>query len=143
MPQKDIPEKQIPRYELPLKVYISWCCCPLPQVPAARATDPTGQLGRAMAEEGLWATYLAMQAAGVPPHVSRRALSKAIHISPSSVRSWARLGMVTVDSAVHPGGGAQTHDAPADEGTVMMLTSVAFNIYIYIYIPRSLLIDYH
>lgn len=72
----------------------------LPQVPSA--ADPTGQAGRAIAEEGLWATHLAMRAEGAPRSVSRRALSRALHISPCSVRSWARLGMVAVDSAVRP-----------------------------------------
>lgn len=38
--------------------------------------------------------------AGEPESLSRRALCAAVHLSPSSVRSWARLGAAVTESAV-------------------------------------------
>lgn len=72
----------------------------LSRIPSA--ADPTGQAGRLLSEEALWASHLAMRAAGAPASISRRALCRAVHVSPASVRSWARLGMLVVDTAVRP-----------------------------------------
>lgn len=68
----------------------------LPKRPTA--SDGNGQLARSQAEEDLWASHLALRAAGAPSTLSRRALSKAVHLSPSSTRSWARLGAVAADA---------------------------------------------
>ncbi|CAN0018429.1 unnamed protein product, partial [Laminaria digitata] len=68
----------------------------LPKRPTA--SDGNGQLARSKAEEDLWATHLALGAAGAPTPSCRRALSKAVHLSPSSTRSWARLGAVAADA---------------------------------------------
>lgn len=65
-----------------------------------KAFDPDGRAMRAAIEEELWASHLALRAAGEPDSVSRRALCKAVHLSPSSVRSWIRLGTVVADAAV-------------------------------------------
>eukprot|EP00903_Cladosiphon_okamuranus_P012909 g12052.t2 len=81
----------------------------LPKRPTA--SDADGRLSRQnAAEEDLWAIHLAMRATGAPDAACRRALSKAVHLSPSSISSWARLGAATADEAashsgqgVHPG----------------------------------------
>lgn len=64
----------------------------------ATASDGNGQLARSQAEEDLWAIHLALRAVGAPAPSSRRALSRAVHLSPSSTRSWARLGTVAADA---------------------------------------------
>lgn len=48
----------------------------------------------------MFAAHLAMRTVGEAESLSRRALCAAVHLSPSSVRSWARLGAVVTDSAV-------------------------------------------
>lgn len=52
--------------------------------------------------------------AGASESLSRRALCAAVHLSPSSVRSWARLGAVITESAVTL---PPTLDPATDEGT--------------------------
>ncbi|CAB1097731.1 unnamed protein product [Ectocarpus sp. CCAP 1310/34] len=66
----------------------------------ATSSDHGGSFARQhAAEEDLWAIHLAMRATGFPDSESRRALLKAVHLSPSSITSWARLGAATADSA--------------------------------------------
>ena len=86
----------------------------LPKRPIAGDAD--GRHARSLAEEDLWAIHLALRAAGAPASLSRRALSKAVHLFPSSTRSWARLGAIAADSTalVEPPAESPGHAAPAD-----------------------------
>lgn len=67
---------------------------------SVKASDRNGRAGRATAEDGLWTSFLALRATGASNAESRRALCKSVHLSPSSVKSWARLGTVLADDAV-------------------------------------------
>lgn len=67
---------------------------------SVKASDRNGRAGRAAAEDGLWTSFLALRATGASNAESRRALCKSVHLSPSSVKSWARLGTVLADDAV-------------------------------------------
>lgn len=86
----------------------------LPKRPIAGDVD--GRLARSQAEEDLWATHLALRAAGAPASLSMRVLSKAVHLFPSSTRSWARLGAMAADSTalVEPPAASSSHAAPVD-----------------------------
>ncbi|CAM9704269.1 unnamed protein product [Scytosiphon promiscuus] len=93
----------------------------LPKRPTAADSD--GRLSRQhVAEEDLWAIHLAMRATDAPDVKSRRALSKAVHLSPSSISSWARLGAAAADSAAAV---ATTSTKSGDDGGTEVSSKLA------------------
>lgn len=59
-----------------------------------------GFAARDKLEDALWAYFRAMQACGAPEAISRRALCRSIHVSPSSVKSWTRLGTAATEACM-------------------------------------------
>lgn len=90
----------------------------IPRRPSA--SDPDGRVAMVDAEEDMWVTHLAMRTVGAPESLSRRALCKAVHLSPSSIQSWARLGANISDAAAT---GAGCSPVPASQAHATCVSS--------------------